>query len=156
MLSKKCKYAIIALVALAKRDATRPYMSILEIAGQENIPKKFLEVILLELKNKGILSSKLGKTGGYFLRKKAKDIYLSDIIRMIDGPIALLPCVSLNFYKRCDDCQDEKTCGLRKVMMEERIASLGVLSNTSIANIIKKEKRPVNAIKAKKIKRAKK
>ena len=131
-------------------------MSILEIAGQENIPKKFLEVILLELKNKGILSSKLGKTGGYFLRKKAKDIYLSDIIRMIDGPIALLPCVSLNFYKRCDDCQDEKTCGLRKVMMEERIASLGVLSNTSIANIIKKEKRLVNAIKAKKIKRAKK
>lgn len=145
MLSKKCKYALKALIALAKRDASRPHMRIVEISEQEKIPKKFLEAILLELKNYGILSSKLGKSGGYYLLKKPEDLFLTDLIRLMDGPIALLPCASLNFFESCDDCEDEDTCGLRKVMMEERIASLGVLSNTSIADILKKEKRLINA-----------
>lgn len=145
MLSKKCKYALKALIALAKRDASRPHMRIVEISEQEKIPKKFLEAILLELKNYGILSSKLGKSGGYYLLKKPEDLFLTELIRIMDGPIALLPCASLNFFESCDDCEDEDTCGLRKVMMEERIASLGVLSNTSIADILKKEKRLIHA-----------
>lgn len=150
MLSKKCKYALKALIALAKRDASRPHMRIIEISEQEKIPKKFLEAILLELKNYGILSSKLGKSGGYYLLRKPEDLFLTELIRMMDGPIALLPCASLNFFESCEDCEDEDTCGLRKVMMEERIASLGVLSNTSIADILKKEKRLIKAKEMKK------
>jgi Rrf2 family protein len=149
MLSKKCKYAIKALIALAKRDASRPHMSIQEISAQEKLPRKFLENILLELKSKRIVSSKLGKAGGYYLLRKADGIFLSELIRIIDGPIALLPCVSLNFYESCEDCDDERTCGLRKVLMAERVASLGVLANISIAMIVKKERRLVNALKPK-------
>jgi Rrf2 family protein len=145
MLSKKCKYALKALIALAKRDKSKPEMRIGELSEQEKIPKKFLENILAELRNNGIVSSKLGKTGGYYLFKKPEAIYFSDIIRIMDGPIALLPCASLNYYNTCDDCEDEQTCGLRKVMLEERIASLSILSNTSIAKAIKKEQRLIKS-----------
>jgi len=124
MLTKKSKYAIKALVALAKHKPEAPYMRIAEISEKENIPKKFLESILLSLRNNGILGSKLGVNG---------------------GPIALIPCASLNFYQKCDDCEDEVTCGLRKVMTEVRVASLEVLSNNSIADIIEKEKRLVRS-----------
>ncbi len=145
MLSKKCKYALKALIALAKRDKSKPEMRIGELSEQEKIPKKFLENILAELRNNGIVSSKLGKTGGYYLFKKPETIYFSDVIRIMDGPIALLPCASLNYYNTCDDCEDEQTCGLRKVMLEERIASLSILSNTSIAKAIKKEQRLIKS-----------
>jgi Rrf2 family protein len=149
MLSKKSKYAIKALVALAEHDSKAPYMRIAEISEKENIPKKFLESILLSLRNNRILGSKLGVNGGYYLLKKPEDIKLTDIIRLTDGPIALIPCASLNFYQKCDDCEDEVTCGLRKVMTEVRIASLEVLSNNSIADIIEKEKRLVRSKKRK-------
>jgi Rrf2 family protein len=139
MLSKKSKYAIKALVALAKHDKNGLPMRIIEISEQENIPKKFLEAILLDLRKHGILGSKMGINGGYYLLKKADEIILTDIIRLTDGPIALIPCASLNFYEKCDDCEDEVVCGLRKIMTDVRKASLEVLSHNSIADIVKTE-----------------
>lgn len=141
MLSKKSKYAIKALIALAKQNRNGLPMRIVEISEQENIPKKFLESILLELRNHAILGSKMGINGGYYLLKNPNEIYLSDIIRLTDGPIALIPCASLNFYEKCEDCKDETVCGLRKVMTELRNASLSILSHNSIADIINKEKK---------------
>ncbi len=139
MLSKKSKYAIKALVALAKHNKNGLPMRIIEISEQEKIPKKFLEAILLDLRKHGILGSKMGINGGYYLLKKADEIILTDIIRLTDGPIALIPCASLNFYEKCDDCEDEVICGLRKIMTDVRKASLEVLSHSSIADIVKTE-----------------
>src|SRR5690242_8528996 len=109
MLSNKTKYAIKALVALAREK--KP-MTILEVAEKEKIPKKFLEAILLELKKQGILGSKIGIGGGYYLRKEPNEVVLTQVLRAVGGPIALLPCVSLNFYERCEDCTDEISCSL--------------------------------------------
>jgi Rrf2 family protein len=134
-------------MALAKTEANDSLMRIGEISEQEKIPKKFLEVILLELRKHGILGSKLGVHGGYYLLKKPKQIILSDIIRLTDGPIAMIPCVSLKFYEKCEDCSDEVTCGLRKVMIQLRDAGLSILSNTSIADVIAKEKSSVKSKK---------
>ena len=120
-------------------------MRISEISKAEKIPQKFLETILLDLKNHGILGSKLGINGGYFLLKPADQIFLTDVIRFTNGPIALIPCASLNFYEKCDDCEDEVNCGIRKVMLDVRKTSLAILSNTSILDIISKEKRLINA-----------
>jgi Rrf2 family protein len=139
MISKKTKYAIKALVALAKRKDKGP-MTISEIAKQEKIPKKFLETILLDLRRQGILKSKIGIGGGYYLLMKPKEIVLTRLLRNIDGPIALLPCVSLNFYERCEDCKDEVTCGIRKTFIEVRDATLKILSETTLEDILKKEK----------------
>ena len=136
-------------MALAKRTKDEAPMRINEISEQERIPKKFLEAILLDLRKQGILGSKLGTQGGYYLMKKANKIFLTDIIRLTDGPIAMVPCVSLNFYEKCDDCRDEVSCGLRKVMTEVRNANLKLLSNTSIADILKKEKAPVKRVRKK-------
>lgn len=113
-------------------------MTISEIAKQEKIPKKFLEAILLDLRRQGILKSKIGIGGGYYLLMKPKDILLSRLLRNIDGPIALLPCVSLNFYERCEDCKDEVTCGIRKTFIEVRDATLKILSETTLEDILKK------------------
>ncbi|MBS1635799.1 MAG: Rrf2 family transcriptional regulator [Bacteroidetes bacterium] len=145
MLSKKSKYAIKALVALAKHSKHGEPMRIVEISEQEKIPKKFLEAILLDLRKHGILGSKMGINGGYYLVKKPEQIFLTEIIRLTDGPIAMIPCASLNFYEKCDDCEDETVCGLRKVMTELRTASLAVLSANSIADIIKKETKLINS-----------
>ena len=139
MLSKKTKYAIKALLALGKNVAQQP-MQIARIAEEERIPKKFLEQILLDLRNAGYLYSKKGAGGGYSLNKNPADIYLVDILRITDGPIAMVPCASLKFYHKCEECHDELTCGIRKAFIEVRDASLKVLSETSIANIIEREK----------------
>jgi Rrf2 family protein len=147
MISKKTKYAIKALVALARNGGEAP-MTILEIADQEKIPKKFLETILLDLRKQGILKSKIGIGGGYYLLMKPKDIMLSRVLRNIDGPIAMVPCVSLNFYERCDDCTDEVTCGIRQAFIEVRDATLKILSETSLEDILKKEDR-LKALKKK-------
>ncbi|MCO4291421.1 Rrf2 family transcriptional regulator [Solitalea sp. MAHUQ-68] len=138
MLSKKTKYAIKALVALAKNNSNQP-MLIADIAKNEQLPKKFLEAILLELKHNGFVSSKKGAGGGYYMLKSAEEISLSAIIRIVDGPIAMLPCVSLNFYERCEECKDEITCGIRDVAKDVRDATLKILLETSIADIIKRE-----------------
>lgn len=138
MLSKKTKYALHALTYLAKKDANEPTL-ILEIAENSRIPRKFLESILLDLKKQGILNSKMGKGGGYFLRQTPAEIRISTIIRLFNGPIALLPCVSLNYYQRCDECIDEKTCGLNKVFIDVRNETLRILENKSIQDIVNQE-----------------
>lgn len=139
MLSKKTKYAIKALMLLGRNYGKEP-MQIVKIATEENIPKKFLEQILLEMRNAGMLYSKKGAGGGYSLNKAPEDIYLSQVMRLIDGPIALLPCVSLNFYRSCDECKHERSCGIRDTFVEVRNAMLQILNDTSVASLINKEK----------------
>ena len=148
MLSKKTRYALKALVVLGKNFGGTP-IQISKIATEEHIPKKFLEQILLDLRNAGLLFSKKGSGGGYGLVKDPADISVVQILRLTGGPVALLPCVSLNFYQKCDDCEDETTCGIKKIMTEVRVASLIILSNNSIADLIKKENRLIK-VKAKK------
>jgi Rrf2 family protein len=139
MLSKKTKYAIKALVILGK-NADKPPMQISRIAEEETIPKKFLEQILLDLRNSGYLYSKKGAGGGYSLNKDPKDIFLVDVLRITDGPIAMVPCASHKFYHRCDECRDEHTCGIRDVFMDVHDATIKILSETSILDIINREK----------------
>ncbi|WP_026898902.1 RrF2 family transcriptional regulator [Daejeonella oryzae] len=138
MLSKKTRYAIKALVVMGKNFGNEP-MQISRIAAEEHIPKKFLEQILLDLRNAGLLYSKKGAGGGYSLIKDPKEIVLAQVLRITGGPIALLPCVSLNFYQRCEECMNEETCGIRDVFMEVRNASLKILTETSIADVIERE-----------------
>jgi Rrf2 family protein len=139
MLPKKTKYAIKALMALAGTYEQKHPQRIADIAENENIPKKFLEAILLDLRKFGMVNSKMGAHGGYYLSKHPDEIYLSNIIRFTGGPIALVPCVSLNFYEKCDECPNEHICGLRDVMQEVRDASLQILSKTSLSDLIKRE-----------------
>ncbi len=139
MLSKKCKYAIHALVYLAERYQQGP-VHIQEIAENQNIPKKFLEAILLELRNARILHSKKGKGGGYYLYKKPEEVNLIEIIRLMDGAIALLPCVSLNYYEPCEECRDEKTCGIRDTFLGVRDETLQILQGSTLAKIVKRER----------------
>jgi Rrf2 family protein len=139
MLSKKTKYAIRALIALGDNFG-KESINISTIAEQQRIPKKFLEQILLEMRNAGILYSKKGAGGGYSLLKDPKDIDLVQVIRLTGGPISQLPCVSLNFYHKCDECRDEGTCGIRSAFLDVRDATLKVLSETSIADLIEKER----------------
>ncbi len=133
MLSKKTQYAFKALMYLAQKNSDEPVL-IAEISQRRNIPLKFLESILLELKKDGILVSKKGKGGGYYLAKQAEKIYLADVMRLIEGPIALLPCVSLHFYKSCKEC-DEGCCGLRQIMTDVRDATLAILEKKTVADI---------------------
>ncbi len=139
MLSKKCKYAIHALVYLAERYQEGP-VHIQEIADTQHIPKKFLEAILLELRNAKILHSKKGKGGGYYLYKRPQDVNLIEIIRLMDGAIAMLPCVSLNYYEPCEECVDEKTCGIRLSFLGVRDETLRILSESTLDEIVKREK----------------
>jgi Rrf2 family protein len=139
MLSKKCKYAIHALVYLAERYEQGP-VQIQDISEGQHIPKKFLEAILLELRHAKVLESKKGKGGGYYLIKNPAEVNLMEIMRLIDGPIALLPCVSLNYYQHCDECKNEKTCGIRDSLIGVRDETLKILSNSTLAKIVKREK----------------
>jgi len=134
MLSKKTKYGLKAMTYLARHSIGQPVL-ISEISKRENIPQKFLEGILLDLKNNGLLASKKGKGGGYFLDRPAEKITVASIIRVLDGPIALLPCVSLNYYKKCDDCISEETCTLNRVMIKVRDQTLKVLEKQSLADL---------------------
>lgn len=133
MLTKKTKYGLKALAYIAKKKCNEP-VSISEIAESENISKKYLESILLGLRKSGILSSKKGKTGGYYLLKSPENIPMSEVIRVLEGPIAMLPCVSLNFYEKCDDCPDEKKCAAHELMIQVRDSTLKVLENRSLAD----------------------
>ncbi|MDQ3398958.1 MAG: Rrf2 family transcriptional regulator, partial [Deinococcota bacterium] len=109
---------------------------IADLAQRERIPRKFLELILLDLKNHGILRSKKGKGGGYMLNKSPAAINLGQVIRVLDGPIALLPCVSQSAYQRCEECQDELTCGTRLAMKEVRDATTKILDGTTLADVL--------------------
>lgn len=138
MMSRKAKYAINAMVHLARKHGEGPVI-ISEIAEAESIPQKFLEAILLDLKHAGFLNSKKGKGGGYYLHKSPDQINMADIMRLMDGPIALLPCVSYKHYERCEECTDEKTCGIRKVFFEVRNATVEMLKSASLDKVIEKE-----------------
>ena len=134
MLSRKTQYALKALGYLAAKYGAGPVL-IAEISDKKKIPIKFLETILLELKQAGILDSKKGKGGGYYLVQSPKKITLAQAIRVVGGPIALLPCVSLNFYEKCEDC-DEATCGLNKAMALTRDATLKILEKKTLVELM--------------------
>lgn len=134
MISKKTKYGLKALAYLA-RQGQGAQVVIAEIAAQENIPRKFLEAILLELKASGYLGSRMGKGGGYTLLADPATIQLASIYRILEGPIALLPCVSLHYYEKCSDCHSEETCKLNRVLIEVRDRTLSVLENRTLADL---------------------
>ncbi len=140
MLSRKAKYAINALVFLARENKKREPIQISKISESENIPRKFLEAILLDLRNAGILQSRKGKFGGYYLQKDPADINMATVMRLFDGPIALLPCVASNNYERCEECTDEETCGIRDVFSEVRMETLRILNSATLADIVKRSK----------------
>jgi Rrf2 family protein len=134
MLSKKTRYALMALTKLS-REYGKGAILISEIAKEESIPQRFLENILLELKNLGLLGSKLGKNGGYFLLKNPADISLADVIRYFEGTIALVYCVSEKAYQPCEFCKNEETCKLKSVFKTIRDNTFNILQDTSIADI---------------------
>ncbi|MEQ1553176.1 MAG: Rrf2 family transcriptional regulator [Ferruginibacter sp.] len=133
MLSNKTIYGLKALGYLAKKYGDGPIL-ISEIAKEKKIPLKFLESILLLLKKNNILESKKGKGGGYYLAVSPKKVSIAQAIRIIEGPIALVHCVSLNFYEKCEDC-NETNCGLRKTMTEVRDATLRVLTKKNLTHL---------------------
>jgi Rrf2 family protein len=130
----KAKYALRALMIMAQND--KKMLQTKVIARDADVPQKFLEAILLELKNHGYVASKRGIFGGYFLSKAAEDITIGGIIRIIDGPLAPIRCASVTAYQKCDDCHDEKTCAIRKTMIEVRNSIAGVLDNKKLTEMI--------------------
>ena len=134
MLSKKSQYAFKALAYLTEKYKQGPVL-IAEISKKKKIPLKFLENILLELKKADILDSKKGKGGGYFLKMDPAKVKVATIVRLVNGPIAMLPCVSLYFYERCKNC-NEKQCGLHDMMIEVRDASLAILENRTLSDLV--------------------
>lgn len=141
MLSNKAKYGLKAMVYLARHEGQGPVL-IADIAEAERIPRKFLDAILLEMKNTGLLSSKKGKGGGYTLARPAARIMVGDIVRVLDGPLAPVPCVSRTAYRRCEDCVDETTCAIRAVMQDVRDAIAAILDNTTLAEMGGRRGRP--------------
>jgi Rrf2 family protein len=137
MLAQKSKYALRALLVLAKEYGQGPVL-ISDIAHREALPHKFLELILLELRNQGILGSKKGKGGGYFLARRPELVHLGEVLRVLEGPLAPIPCVSKTAYVRCAECRDERTCGIRMVMKDVRDATARILDQTSLADILKR------------------
>lgn len=135
MLTQKTRYSMLAMVRLAKEYGKGTLM-INEIAKSERIPKRFLESILLELKNNGYLGSKLGKSGGYFLIKDPKDITLLEIVRLFEGSIALLKCTSEKYYEPCEHCKDEQTCTIREPFRDIREYTYQKLSKTSLDTLV--------------------
>ena len=135
MLSKRTKYGIKALTYLARKSAGLP-IQVHTIAEEENISHKFLEAIMISLKKAGILQSKKGKGGGYLLNEDPTSITMEKVIRILEGPIAMLPCVSLNFYERCSDCPDERICSLNSLMLEVRDSTLNVLRNKTLHDLV--------------------
>ncbi len=138
MISQKAKYALRALLVLCKAPAETSLM-IGEISKTQAIPKKFLEQILLELKRAGIVSSRRGRLGGYVLLRPADKLTFGEVLRLIDGPIAPLPCLSKIAYRRCADCQDEATCEIRHVFAGVVNAQRQVLDHTTFADAIRKD-----------------
>jgi len=135
MLSKKTKYGLKALIYLARQYDQGPIL-IADLAQEENIPKKFLEAILLALKNNGILQSKKGKGGGYYLARSPKLITFGQAIRIMEGPLAPVPCVSETSYAKCTECGSEETCGIRIVMKDVREAMAKILDGTTLADVL--------------------
>jgi Rrf2 family protein len=135
-LTKRGEYALRAMIDLGiAQEAGRDVVQIAEIADHENIPIKFLEAILVQLKAEGLLDSKRGKHGGYFLARPMDTIRIGNVIRKIEGPLAPIGCVSQNFYEKCS-CPDEEHCGLRMLMLDVRNAIADILDNYSLAQVV--------------------
>lgn len=134
VLTQRSRYALRALIFIARSDSISP-VPISVIAADQKLPRKFLEIILLDLKNGGVVDSYRGKMGGYRLAKPASQISFGEIIRLIEGPLALVPCVSVSAYQRCSDCFEETTCVIRKVMLTVRDNTAAILDNTSLADL---------------------
>jgi Rrf2 family protein len=134
MLTQRSRYALRALIFIARANSTAP-VPISVIAADQQLPRKFLEIILLELKHGGLVVSYRGKMGGYRLARPASQISFGEIIRLIEGPVALVPCVSVSAYQRCQDCFEESSCAIRKVMLVVREQTAAILDNTSLADL---------------------
>jgi Rrf2 family protein len=141
MLSQRCKYALKALINLARTDGGSRRVS--DLAAEENIPRKFLEAIMSDLRRGSLVESTRGKLGGYRLARPADLITFGQLIRLTDGPLALLPCASQNFYRRCDDCPDETACVLRRVMADVRNEVSEILDRTTLAEALRQ---PIGAL----------
>ncbi len=135
MLSQKARYALHALIVIGTRGPDE-LLQIADIAKEARVPHKFLEQILLDLKKRGIVRSRRGRAGGYLLGANPKDISFADVIRAIDGPLALAPCVSATAYHKCEDCVDEETCAIRKVLLAARDATADVLESRNLAQAV--------------------
>jgi Rrf2 family protein len=134
MLTQRSRYALRALIFIARSGGVAP-VPISAIAADQKLPRKFLEAILLDLKNSGLVTSFRGKMGGYRLARPASQISFGEIIRQIEGPLALVPCVSVSAYQRCVDCFEESTCVIRKTMLEVREQTANILDHTSLADL---------------------
>jgi len=137
-LSKRTQYSLRALYNLARNFGTNRPVLIQTMAEEEVIPKKFLEQILLSLKQTGLVTSKKGKGGGYLLAQPPDQVTLASVIRMIEGPIAPLPCASETRFRKCEECVDVETCGTRMVMREVRDAMVAVLDRTTLASVCRR------------------
>ncbi len=137
MLSQKSKYALKALMVLAQEHGHGPVL-ISDIAAREKIPRRFLELILLELKNRGVLHSRKGKGGGYLLSKPPGNISIGQVLRILEGPLAPLPCASRTAYQKCEECVDERTCGVRILMKEVRDAIAAILDSTTLEDVLRR------------------
>ncbi len=136
-LSKRTQYSLRALYGLAREYGRGPVL-ISQLSEQEMIPKKFLEQILLALKNLGLVASKKGKGGGYMLVHPPDQVTLASVIRMMEGPLAPLPCASETRFRKCDECTDAETCGTRMVMKEVRDATARILERTTLATVCRR------------------
>jgi len=148
MLSSKAKYALRAMLVLARAPRKEP-LTIQAIAEEAAVPKKFLELILLDLKRHGLIHSRRGRQGGYNLSREPKTISFGEIVRKIDGPLAAVPCVSKNFYRACEDCVDERTCEIRPVMARVREATAAILDRTMLTDVTSPARRGARKLPAK-------
>jgi Rrf2 family protein len=139
MLSQKARYALHALFVLGERNSAEPMM-IADIAAKAKVPRKFLEQILLDMKKRGLVHSHRGKYGGYTLGRPTEQISFAEVLRVIDGPLALSPCASRTAYRKCDDCEDENACAIRKFLLAVRDSTAAILENSTIAQAIALEK----------------
>ena len=133
MLSQKARYALRAMIELARENGQ---VTAGELAVRADAPRKFLEAILLTLSRKGLVTSRRGKFGGYLLGRDPAAISFAEIIRLVDGPLALTPCVSRTAFRRCEDCRDLATCALREALLRARDATATVLEGYSLANAV--------------------
>ncbi|MDR1192390.1 MAG: Rrf2 family transcriptional regulator [Verrucomicrobiales bacterium] len=138
MISMQAKYSIRALLYLAKHRGAKP-VTTKDIAQSEAIPRKFLEAILVDLRNAGLVKSRLGKAGGYTLERRPDTITLSTVLRLVDGPIAQVPCVSQLAYAPCPDCPGEHICVLRTVMKQVRDSTAKILDHTTFQDLLDRE-----------------
>jgi len=138
-LTQRSRYALRAMLYLAEAPPVGPPVPMARIAAEANVPRKFLELILAELREAGFLHSTRGKMGGYRLSRPTHLISLGEIVRVIEGPLALVPCVSRTAYRRCADCKDEASCAIRHAMLRVRDETARILDGTSLADATAEE-----------------